>query len=120
MWGLGGCTGVIRKLTLGVPAVVPWDWRCFRSTRMQVQSPAGQGTLKDPALLQLWHRLQLLLGTHPWYASAKKEKETKNPETSFGGVGEGEKASKLMPSPNGWCGGRWGARYTNRQCREKG
>ena len=33
---------------------------------VQVQSPAWNSGLKDPVLLQLWHRLQLQLRFNPW------------------------------------------------------
>ena len=37
------------------------DQRHLCSTRMQVRSPAQRRGLKDPALLQLWPRVQLWL-----------------------------------------------------------
>ena len=49
-------------------------------TRMQVRSLAQHSWLKDPALLQLQHKLQLWLTSDPWPAStichrvARKEK----------------------------------------------
>ena len=46
-----------------------------------LQSPALPSRLKDPALLQLWHRSQLQLGFHLWlgrsmcHGAAKKKKK---------------------------------------------
>ena len=37
----------------------------------QVQSPAQHGELKDLALPQLWHRLQLRLRFNPWSRTSK-------------------------------------------------
>ena len=50
---------------------------------MQIQFPAWHSGFKDPGLLQLWHRLQLQLGSDPWPGNslccraAKKEKKKK-------------------------------------------
>ena len=43
-----------------------WDQQCLCSTRTQVQSPGPAQWVKDPALLQLWQRLQLWLRSDPW------------------------------------------------------
>ena len=55
------------------------DLQHLCSARMQVSSPAPHSELKDPALLQLYHRSQLRLGYDPWPENsiwvAKKEKK---------------------------------------------
>ena len=43
-----------------------WDRWHLRSARMQVRPPAQHSGLKDLALPQLWHRLQLQLRSDPW------------------------------------------------------
>ena len=51
-----------------VPDVVQWDLDrlCLWSAGAQVPSPAWHSGLKDLAVLQLCHRLQLPLGSDPW------------------------------------------------------
>ena len=62
--------------------MVQWDWRHLGNLHLHaglIPSPA-QG-VKDPALPQLWLRLQLQLGSDPWarnsiwFGAARKEKK---------------------------------------------
>ena len=55
-----------KLIKKGVPAVVQCDRWYLCSTRMQVWSLARHSVLKDLALLQLWPRSQLRLGSDPW------------------------------------------------------
>ena len=58
-------------------------WRCPCSTRTQVLSLAQHSGSKDPALVQLRHKLRLRLRSDPWPRSsmccraAKKRKQNK-------------------------------------------
>ena len=78
-------TVVKFKLTMqfGGPAVGQKDPQHFCSTRTQVCSPAQHRGLKDPVLLQLWHRSQLWLRCGPrpknptCHRVHKKEKKKK-------------------------------------------
>ena len=65
--------------------MVQWDWRHLGNLHLHaglIPSPA-QG-VKDPALPQLWLRLQLQLGSDPWarnsiwFGAARKEKKKKS------------------------------------------
>ena len=56
----------VNNLTAGYPAVVQWvnDLACLCGVSGLILSP--RQWVKDPALLQLWHRLQMWLGFCPW------------------------------------------------------
>ena len=62
---------------------------------MQVRSLALHRGLKDPALPQLWHRLQLCLRNEPWprnlicFGVAKKKKKKEGEGEGEEGEGEG-------------------------------
>jgi len=50
----------------GVPAVAQQDCATLQSVKTQVRSQAGHSGSKDPALLKLWYRSKLQLGSDPW------------------------------------------------------
>ena len=52
--------------TMGVPAVVQRDQQCLWRAGSHIPIPGPAQWVKDPALLQLWHRRQLQLGSDPW------------------------------------------------------
>ena len=66
---------------LGVSIVPQMEWQCLCSARTQIQPPPWHSGLKDPVLLQPWHRSQLQLRSDPWprnsicHREAKKEKK---------------------------------------------
>ena len=66
---------------MGVPAVVQMDRQHLCSARTRVRCLAWHSGLKELVLLQLWHRLQLQLGSDLWprnsicHGVAKKEKD---------------------------------------------
>ena len=69
---------------LGVLAVVQQDRQRLCSTRTQVQFQARHSTLKDPALLQLWHRSKLRLRSDPWLGNSICQGQPKNKTKHIG------------------------------------
>ena len=49
----------------GVPTVAQWDGQSLCRSRSGVPSPAQHSELRDLVLPQLWHGLQLWLGSDP-------------------------------------------------------
>ena len=63
-------TSTKTYIITGVPEVAEWVKNptavAWVAEKAWVQSPGGHSGLKNPALLQLWCKLQLWLGFNPW------------------------------------------------------
>ena len=57
---------IMRLEYFGVSTIVQQDWQHLWSTRMKFRSLAQYSGLKYLALLQMWHRSQLWLGSDHW------------------------------------------------------
>lgn len=81
---------LLKKVHLGVSVVVPWaknlTVEAWITAEAWVQLPAQHSWLKDPAMLQVQHGLQLQCGFSPWlgnfhmpWTQPKKQIEIENP-----------------------------------------
>ena len=57
---------MVKNYWVGSPAVAKWVKNLTAVVEVQVQFPAWCLGLRDPALLQLWHRSQLWLTFNAW------------------------------------------------------